>query len=370
MASAMEIKRKNRNNVYRIIYQKGKISKQEIASTLKLSLPTVTQNLAELGEQGLIFENGNFQSTGGRKAKIISCRANAKIAIGLDITRGHLSGVLVNLAGEILYSVRERIKYEPTVQYYEKMKMMVDEIIRKGSIDPDSILGVGISVPGIVGADHRTVRTSYVVDVSSLFDSLKSYLKYSYAIINDAKSGGFAELWYSDKVENMVYLSLSNSVGGAIFLNGEIYNGNQRLSGEIGHMTLEIDGKQCYCGKKGCVDPYCSAQVLSDITGGDLKLFFERLDKNDERCWKEWDKYLNYLAVVINNLRNCIDCDVVVGGYVGSYMEKYIDRLREMVIKRSTFETDGSFVKSCVFKFESSAVGAGLYFIDKFIKDI
>lgn len=370
MASAIEIKRQNRKNVYRIIYQRGKISKQEIANELTLSLPTVTQNLAELAEQGLIFKNGNFQSTGGRKAKAISCRMNARTAIGLDITRGHMSGVLVNLSGEVLYSVRISIKYESSLWYYEEIKKLVDQIISEGNADPDTILGIGISIPGIVGDDHRTVTYAPVVGVTDLFENLKDILKYPYAIINDAKSGGFAELWHSDYEEHMVYLSLSNSVGGAILMNGEIYNGKHRLSGEIGHMTLVIDGKPCYCGKKGCVDPYCSAQVLSNLTGGDLKRFFELLDAGDERCWKEWEKYLNYLAVVINNLRNCMDCEVVVGGYVGSYMEKYIDKLREIVVERSTFETDGSFIKSCVFKFESSAVGAGLYFIDKFLKNI
>ena len=65
-----------------------------------------------------------------------------------------------------------------------------------------------------------------------------------------------------------------------------------------------------------------------------------------------------------------MDCDVVLGGYVGGYMEKYLDELRRMVSERSTFETDGSFIKTCFFKHESSAVGAALYFVDKFIDEI
>lgn len=79
---------------------------------------------------------------------------------------------------------------------------------------------------------------------------------------------------------------------------------------------------------------------------------------------------MQYLAVTINNLYDILDCDVVLGGYVGGYMEKYLDELRRMVSERSTFETDGSFIKTCFFKHESSAVGAALYFVDKFIDEI
>ena len=52
------------------------------------------------------------------------------------------------------------------------------------------------------------------------------------------------------------------------------------------------------------------------------------------------------------------------------YMEKYLDELRRMVSERCTFATDGSFIKPCFFKHESSAVGAALYFVDKFIEEI
>ena len=329
MASTKEVKRQNRKNVFRIIYQHGKISKQEIAGKLNLSLPTVSQNLAELSNEGLIYENGSFESTGGRKAKGISCNMGAKLAIGLDITRGHISGVLVDLSGEVLYSVRQRFCYEASPAYYRNIQKLVKQIIDEGKAKPEAILGVGISAPGIIGADHRTITYAPVVDVKYLFDVLKDYLTYPYALINDAKAGGFAEHWYSSHAENMVYLSLSNSVGGAVFMKNDLYYGDQHLSGEIGHMTLVIDGKPCYCGKKGCVDSYCSAQVLANFAGGDLKRFFELVDEGDSVCVREWETYLNYLSVVINNLRNCLDCEVILGGYVGSYMEKHIDGLRK-----------------------------------------
>ena len=123
-------------------------------------------------------------------------------------------------------------------------------------------------------------------------------------------------------------------------------------------------------GRKGCADVYCNAQNLSNLTDGDLGKFFELVDTGEKKYVDEWKKYMQYLAVMINNIYNVLDCDVVLGGYVGGYMEKYLDELRRMVSERCTFATDGSFIKPCFFKHESSAVGAALYFVDKFIEEI
>ena len=118
MASAMEIKQKNRKNVLRVIYNEKKISKAEISKRLGLSMPTIAQNLSELFDKELICINGTFDSTGGRKAKAIGFNADARYAIGIDITKNHISGVLVNLYGEIIYSVLVRYRFEEIDAYY------------------------------------------------------------------------------------------------------------------------------------------------------------------------------------------------------------------------------------------------------------
>lgn len=366
----MEIKQKNKKNVLRIIYEEKKISKAEIAKRLGLSMPTIAQNLSELFDKELICINGTFESTGGRKAKAIGFNADARYAIGIDITKNHISGVLVNLYGEIVYSVRLRYRFEESNDYYEEVKKLVSHIMEKGKVGATSILGVGVSIPSIIERDGMTISYSPIIGAENIYEDLKKYIDFPYRIINDSNSGGYAELWHCKKVKNMIYLSLSNSVGGAVLMNNEIYYGDRMHGGEFGHMTLEIDGRQCYCGQKGCVDAYCNAQNLSNLTDGDLGRFFELVEIGDERCVAEWKDYMKYLAATINNLSNILDCDIVLGGYVGGYMEKYLDDLRQLVEDRSTYKTDGSFIKTCFFKHESSAVGAALYFVDKFIDEI
>ena len=127
---------------------------------------------------------------------------------------------------------------------------------------------------------QQELRIQLMTQESLLY---KKYIDFPYKIINDSNSGGYAELWHAKKIKNMIYLSLSNSIGGAVLMNNEIYYGDRMHSGEFGHMTFEIKGRQCYCGKKGCVDAYCNAQNLSNLTDGDLGKFIELVVAGEER---------------------------------------------------------------------------------------
>ena len=80
------------------------------------------------------------------------------------------------------------------------------------------------------------------------------------------------------------------------------------------------------------MDAYCSAQVLAAKADDNLEQFFERLDRGDEDLQQVWDEYLEYLAVTVTNLRMAYDCDIILGGYVGGYLEKYMAELSKSVI--------------------------------------
>ena len=135
-------------------------------------------------------------------------------------------------------------------------------------------------------------------------------------------------------------------------------------------MIIVPGGRQCYCGKKGCVDAYCSAQVLAVKADDNLEQFFERLDRGDEDLQQVWDEYLEYLAVTVTNLRMAYDCDIILGGYVGGYLEKYMAELSKRVIKYNGFENDTTYLKTCSFQKEVSAVGIAMSFVENFFESL
>ena len=248
---------------------------------------------------------------------------------------------------------------------------IVQGLIEKESCPVEKILGVGISLPGILDKEGQTLVYSHALGLRNVpTEEFSRYIPFSCRFINDANAAGLAEVRDLESPRSLVYLSLSNSVGGAILTGGALYGGDHLRAGEFGHNTLVPDGRPCYCGKKGCLDAYCSAKVLSQLTDGNLALFFDGLRSGNAALQTAWNEYLSYLAVAVNNLRMTFDCDVIVGGYVGGFLAEFGEPLREMLVERNTFEPDSSYLKFSRYRLEASALGAALLHIEAFIQNL
>ncbi|MGI5959289.1 MAG: ROK family transcriptional regulator [Massiliimalia sp.] len=367
--AVLEIRRINRRNIFRYIHQKGHTSRQEIALDLHLSMPTVLQNVKELLEQGFVEESGQYQSTGGRKATALSIVPQARLSAGIDLTRNHMSFVLVDLAGTLLSHERISCPFEDSEAYYRKLQQLLEDFLRKHKVDRQKLLGVGISIPGILNPEGTVITDSHALNLQNFpCQKLSSFFPYPCQFVNDANAAGLAELRLMKSDSTMVYLSLSNSVGGAFFLDGKLYPGTHQRSSEFGHMRLYPNGKPCYCGQKGCLDAYCSALTLTTPSQERLDTFFEKLKSQDSIAQMIWEDYLSHLALAVVNLRMCYDCTVILGGYVGAYLGPYLPKLQDMVSHLDPFEGDGSFLQCCQYQYEASACGAAMQPIELFLE--
>lgn len=378
-ASNIEVKKINRNRIFRYVNKYERVSRPDIASALGISTPTVLQNINELLLEGLVLEVGEFQSTGGRKATAIAPVQDVFYAIGIDITQNHVGLVLTNLSGEILRHKRVSKIYRNKRDYYKEMADIAKTFLAEGAGTDFNIGGVGISIPGIINLLSNKIIYSHALNITNVDCSVfTEFIPYPCTFINDANAAGIAEIYHIEDKFNAAYLSLSNYVGGAIIqehdsfgehdmINSLLYLGDNLRAGEFGHMTLVPGGNHCYCGKNGCVDTYCSAKVLARHADESLEKFFEELKDGNDSYAAIWEEYLNYLAIEVNNLRMVFDCRVIIGGYVGSFIEPYIARLREKAESRNTFETDGTYILPCRYKVEASALGAALQCVESFI---
>ena len=364
-------KNQNRNEIYRYLYNNPGLSKQALAEKLELSIPTVGAALKALKEEGLIKYDGMLESTGGRKARAYSCDYEAKLALGMDITANHIALVLSDMKAHILHSERIRLKFEDKASYYKKVAEKIAAFIVESQADESKILGLGVCLAALVAPDNKTITSSRQLGApKDLYKKLSKVITMPFLIFNDANAGGFAEFWDMDKDRTIVYLSLNHNVGGSMVSHGKIYLGDNLKSCEFGHMTLVPDGKLCACGKKGCVNAYLSATLLSDMADGKMDDFFSYVEEGKEPFRSTFRDYRHKLAIVVNNLRMAYDCDIVLGGYVGSRMGPYLDSCREMVKERSRFQEESGFIRVCKHRYENAAIGASLYYIDHFIRAI
>ncbi len=370
-SAKIDIKILNKQRIYRRMLEEEKTSQQRIANSLRLSIPTVLQNIKELISEGLAAESGVFDSTGGRKARAFSPLARARVAMGVDITKNHVSIVAVDLAGRIFEHERIYNPYANDEDYRQRLGEYICGYIRRKDIPEKSILGVGFSIPGIVDEAGERITFSHVLGFMDMpCADFSRHVPYPCVFINDANAGGIAELRGRPEVTNAVYLSLSNSVGGSVIQNGELYCGDNMRSGEFGHMTLIPGGRECHCGKRGCVDVYVSARVLAEHTHGEIHTFFAELERKNPACQAAFQEYLEHLSMVVNNLYMCFDCDVIIGGYVGRHMEPYHALLREKLARLNSFDKDARYAKVCRYQFEAAALGAALLPIEEFLENI
>lgn len=369
--TAQEIKKNNRSSIYRLLLKNENLSQKFIAERLGLCLPTVTQNLNDLKQDGVVMESGSVGNTGGRRAKVYSIVKDARTAIGLDISRHHMTAVAIDLSGTVIGHTRIRYDFSRTTEYYTQLALLVDGLIGRVGLNKKTILGVGIGVPGLITNDNNTVFYGKILDFTgATCEEFSQYINYPSAFYNDANAAGFAEIWADGTMKNAFYLMLSNNIGGSILINGQIYPGENIRGGEAGHITIVPDGKPCYCGQRGCVDPYCAATVLSDATDGNLEDFFQQLENKNPAIEKLWQEYLHYLSITVNNLRMLFDCSIILGGYVGAYIGPYMGTLKKLAAERNTFESNADYLQECRYKTEAIAAGAALPFVDRFIKSI
>lgn len=353
--------------IAKYILEQGETTKNEIAFALDLSMPTTLQCVKELINLGVVHEVGEYESTGGRKPKALSIVEDLHYSVGIEITANHAAFVIIDMKANIISSKRIGLVFHHTDYYYTTLVKKMSGFIEDSKIPESKILGVGVSIPGIVISDEKRIVISHVLHLNNIdLNQVAKRIPYPVRFENDANCAALAEMKYFHK--NAIYISLSNSVGGSIYMNRKIYYGDYFRSGEFGHMIIEPNGKQCYCGKCGCIDAYCSARNLADYTGGNLKKFFQKLEEGDLGARSLWDTYLEYLSVTISNLHLAYDCEIILGGYVGSYIEPYLDELWNHLKKYLLFnEQANSFLRPCHFKQEAAGVGISMYFINQFI---
>lgn len=360
-------KKATKYNILNYMLNHGDTSKVELAKQLNLSMPTVLSNVNELMETGMITEKGELESTGGRKAVLIGLKNDYRFALGVDITANHLGFVLVDLCGEVLKQERIRMKFDTDISYYVKLAEELKKIYDT-HIDPDKILGVGISMPGIINQKEKLLVKSHALTLENYsLKMIEQILAMPVYYENDANAALLAE--NPQKLKNSIYLSLNNTLGGAVCMDGALFTGQNRKAGEFGHMILVPGGKKCYCGKYGCADAYCAASVLTQDGKEKLEEFMERI-QTDSKAYGAWEDYLENLAILISNLRMSYDTDIILGGEVGGYLSDYMVELGKRIFKYNLFDDDLSYLKNCSYRKEASAVGVAKQFFWKVMEMI
>ena len=193
-----------------------------------------------------------------------------KYGFGVDLGGTTVKIAYFNLEGNLLD------KWEiPTVtanggqQILPDIAASIKQYISGNAINPDTILGIGIGIPGPVneaGVVNKCVNLGW--GVFNIAESLSALVGFPVKAGNDANVAALGECWKGggQGYRNMVMVTLGTGVGGGIIIGGNVVHGAHGAGGEIGHLVLNRnETEKCGCGKRGCVEQYCSATGIVRI---------------------------------------------------------------------------------------------------------
>ena len=321
--SALSVKEANLKAMTAFIYTQGSATKQMFEHELGLSLPTITQNLRAMEADGLIVKGEMQQSTGGRKAQIYEFAAHSSVAIGVRIQTTRITAIAIDLNGKSVATRQRTLPYRNNDAYYQRMNGIINDFAQELAKQGSTVLGVAFCMQGIVSADGQSI---------------------------------------------CIYLE--RRPGGAVIVDGSLYQGPNQCNGSIEHMTLIPGGNPCYCGQLGCMDTYCSPETLME-DGESLPGFFSVLEQGEQEHRKRFSQWLDYVALAVTNIRSVLAGDVIISGEAAQYLDDDdIAGLRERVVEHTPFGTTGFTLRKGMALDHQDIIGAALRFVEPYVREL
>ena len=375
-----KIKETNRKKIIKLLLAKNEITKLDISRELDISITTVSTNITELKEEGIVEDVRSLESTGGRKAMAIKLNKNCRYSLGIALSPKHIKLSLINLKSEKIDALRVRHKNNNIDEIVQVVNDNIYEILQNNNIQITQLLGIGISIPGTVDSERGIIKNCYLLNVKNY--NLKEkfeYLNVPIYMDNEANLSAYYEyLNKKDTVDNLLYVSITDGLGLGIIINGTIYRGSNNSSGEMGHTKINLDGKLCKCGARGCLEAYTSKNVLLELYNDklsdeldeieDIEALEKAYDNGDEDAIQILKEYLYILGNGIVNLTMLLDPNsVVIGGEINNLISNEIEYLKEVIYKDNLFINDSnSKIEITKFK-ESFLLGAAMMPIEEFL---
>lgn len=364
------IQQSNYSNIFHLLMTNNKMSKQMIVDELGLSLPTVTSNLNKLLKQKLVMKNGQLESKIGRRATAYSINADAFYSIGVEVFKSHATIAVLNLRHEVQALYTTKTPFANDDQYALTLANQILQLLQKHGYASSQVLGVGIGIQGLIDSSGSTVLYGKILNCSGMQTSLfGQYLPFPVKFYHDADCVATAE--YAREPSDGIVLSIGEHFGTAIIVNGEIMRSDHGRDGTMEHISIDpYHGRQCYCGRRGCLETYCSLASLlkSDET---LEGFFASLKQGNSVVKKRFASYLDYLAQSIYNLHMFIDIPIVIGGSLIQFADnQLLEALRSRLKEISVFPENEHYLRLGKVADHAVAIGAAIPLINEKLDQI
>lgn len=371
------IKFYNRQDILDII-NKNPVSRAELARKTGLTRAAVTIIADGLIKEGIIEETAAAEADYGRKPILLDIRRDYCHAIGLNISRGGCFIGITDLKGAVK-SRREIVLPETNAK--DALDVIKKELYRltdQYGTGKGRLLGIGISTPGPVGIYSGTILNPPNFKIWNNFEivaELKKDFPYEIYLENNSTALALAERNFGEgcRFNSFMLLVVDTGIGAGIIINNSLYRGAGGFGGELGHASVDINGKPCNCGNRGCLEVYASMPaVLNDAAFKrlEVKTWKDIVDKaecGDAGCMDIIENEARYLAGSIVNSMNLLELEAVVLTGLINYGDMLVNRIRE-IAHSMTITRDIHKIQICMSSItrDSDIIASAAIVIDKF----
>jgi len=288
------------------------------------------------------------------------------VYIGFDVGGTGVQVGVVDKEGHIL--CKGGIVTRTDIPFSEQIKAMADcalDTLNKAGYTLDDVAALGAGIPGVV--DPRTGHIAFCPNLGwkdvDFAGEMRKNIDKPVFMDNDATVAGLAEsvAGVSAGSHSSVFLTLGTGVGGGIVLGGKVWSGFHGIGSEIGHMIIAMDGAECNCGNRGCLERYCSATaiilaaraavaeapdtlILQKAEGDPMKInakiVFDAAKEGDALAKRLFADYVKALSTTIVNIIHFLDPEVIaLGGGVSKAGDFLLDAVRTEVAKLVMYKT-------------------------------
>lgn len=271
--------RDNRGAMLDLIRSAGATSRVEIAARMGLTEASVSRIVKQLVSAGTVVETGRGSSTGGKRPTLLQLNPAAGHAVGVFLSEQRTTYVLTDLAGAVLATIeRAGVTQRSTSALAELAPQALEELLAAARIDRASLLGLGVATPGRAShprADPRSGASRVPEwDWTLIEGDFARATGLPVAVENDSTCAAIGEFWTTrgSASTDFAVVNMAVGIGFGLVTGGDVYRGATSNVGEIGHMIIDVDGAECACGNRGCLETVSSASAIVRRALGDEAL--------------------------------------------------------------------------------------------------
>ncbi|MFB9134764.1 ROK family protein [Vibrio sp. AK197] len=312
------IKQVNAGRVYKLIDQKGPISRIDLSKLSELAPASITKITRELIDAHLIHETSVQEAlTRGRPAVGLKVNNEGWQFLSMRLGRGYLTLALHELGGDVLIDTKIDIHEIDQEDVLARLLHEIDEFFQTYADQLDRVTSIAITLPGLVNSEQGVVlqMPHYNVHNLALGAEIFQATGLPVFIANDTRAWALAEklFGHSQDNDNSILISIHHGLGAGIVLDGRVLQGRHGNIGELGHIQIDPNGKPCHCGNRGCLETVASSQAIRDEVS-------ERIANGESSILAEVEEISveDICDAAINGDPLAIDVIEKLGHYLGS----------------------------------------------------